>query len=241
MNLTVEDWILWVGGFIGVVTLLGVLLWRGGARVFPWLAASCGFQAVQTMTLYVIHLKGGFWTYFWTYWYGQIPEQLLQVSVIGNLAYVLFQSHGDWRRRSKDALAVCGVIALVIAVAMTWISDPQVSQPMAKVCIQTKLFTSILTTELAAAVIATALIMECSWTRWAKGLALGMLIQFPINFAIEIAHTYFGDGRFYQELVHIEGYAEAATLCCWLITFWRKQPVMETNYNFGKVQFGTFR
>ncbi len=228
MNLTLEDWILWVGGFVGVLTLLVVLIWRGGAKVFPWLTASCAYQAAQTITLFVIHLKGGVWTYFWAYWYGQIPEQLLQISVIGNLGCVLFRTAYGWKPRSRNALVACAAVALVAAAVLTWISEPKSAIPMARLCIRTKLFTSILTTELAASVIAAALMMKCSWTGWAKGLAIGMLLQFPINFAVEVAHTYFGDGRFYLQLVHVEGYAEAAALICWIATFSRKPKVMQT-------------
>jgi len=222
-----EDWILWVAGFVGVVLLLALLIWRGGAKVFPWLAASCAYQIVQSVTLYLIHLKGPYKVYFWTYWYGRIPEHFLVLSVIWNLGFVLLHPKEHWKARSKEVLAIGGGIALLAAIVLTWMSEPQSAVAMTRFLIRTNLFASILTTELAATVILTALVLKCGWTKWTKGLAVGMLLQFPINFAVEVAHTYFGETRFYYGLVHIEGYAEIAALCVWIFTFSRKETEVQ--------------
>ena len=173
MTLTLEDWILWVAGFVGVVLLLALLIWRGGAKVFPWLAASCAYQIVQSVTLYLIHLKGPYKVYFWTYWYGRIPEHFLVLSVIWNLGFVLLHPKEHWKARSKEVLAIGGGIALMAAIVLTWMSEPQSAVAMTRFLIRTNLFASILTTELAATVILTALVLKGGWTSGATTLTMG--------------------------------------------------------------------
>jgi hypothetical protein len=200
MNLTLEDWILWAAGFVGVVILLAALFKKGAAKVFPWFTAWCFYQFFLYSVLFLIHWKCTYRTYFWAYWDSRLFEVILVLAVIWQMALALFRPRGAWSHGTNQLVYAGGVLAILVAILLTWMGEPQTPAPLFRWCIRLNLFSAVLSTELAGAVVVVALLLGGVWKRWVTGLAVGMVLWFPISFVVEIAHTYFGTTVFTRTL-----------------------------------------
>lgn len=227
MNLTLEDWTLWAAGFIGFTVLLAALSWKGAARVFPWFTGWCCLQVFRTAVLFSLHSTGHDSVYSYVFWWAKIPELLLQLGVIANIALLLFRLRGKWIPGTKPIFRIGSVIATGLAVLLTLLAHPQAPTTRWSWLIRGDLFAAVLTTELAFAVIVTAFFLGLSWRQWVTGMAIGLVLRFFVTVLVEGAHTYFGVGPLYKGLDHVRMYAEIAALVYWIVAFSRVEPVRQ--------------
>jgi len=219
VNYTPEDWIILATATITAALLIAALFYKGAARVFPWFTARCVNQLVRTAVLFTVHAKGSYRIYFWVYWYAQLPDLLLLLGVIWNMAVVLFRRQMGWAPGAKLVAGLGTGLAFATALVLAGFDHPNTSSALIAWCMQTSLFTSLLITEVATAITLTADLVSGQRNRWVSGLSIGLILWFGVSCAVEGIQAYFGDVRYYQTLSHIEKYAEIVALVVWLVTF----------------------
>lgn len=226
MQLSAIDWTLWAAGFLGHAAVLFALWRKGGWRSFPWFTAWIVAGLLRTTTLFMLHKHGQTNLYSKVYWYGQLPELLLQLGVVWDLARALLRPQGRWMYGTRRLAVVGAIIAVIFALGLTWTAAPTAPTSLWSFLIRGNLFSVALVSELALAVIVTAQYFGLAWRHWVFGLAAGWMVLCLVTFGVEAAHSYFGYGKLYHSLVHVRMYAELIAFAVWIVVFSRPQPVV---------------
>src|ERR1700758_4155612 len=101
MNLSQLDNALWAAGFVGHVTLLATLLFRGRWRAFPVFTVLIAFDTALTITLYLLYKYASHTWYARIYWSADVVDFCLQLALVAEIARIVLSPTGSWIR---DAL-----------------------------------------------------------------------------------------------------------------------------------------
>jgi hypothetical protein len=231
MSFTALDNLLWAAGFIGHAALLAVLLIRRRWRQFPIFTCVIGFQAFQTVVLYLVSLTGSRHGYAVAYWSGGVIDVSLQLALIFEIARVVLRPTGTWVRDARSSFITAGAIGAAIALAVCLVIRPLMSSALSIWEVRANLFTALLTCELFMAMLYASNRLGLVWRNHVMGLAQGFTVWAFGAIASDIAHIIFGWTREFILFDHLLMLLYLGTLVYWTVTFWlpeqSRAPVSE--------------
>src|SRR5260370_38679508 len=148
MNLTTLDNILWAAGFVGHTALLVVLLVRRRWREFPVFTSLIGYQALVTISLFLIFRYGKRESYTLAYWISVVGDFVFQLALIFEIARVVLRPTGTWVRDARSSFIMAGGIGAVVALALCLTVRPLMPSALSVWEVRGNLFTALLMCEL---------------------------------------------------------------------------------------------
>jgi hypothetical protein len=105
------DNLLWAAAFAGDLLLLAVLIFRRHYRNFPFFTSLAVFNVAREITLFVIRSRFSRHAYFVTYWALVIPDYLLQVGILYEIARnAVFPTR---RKTHLQAFCILGILVFL--------------------------------------------------------------------------------------------------------------------------------
>jgi hypothetical protein len=224
MTLTVLDNILWAAGFIGHAALLLVLLSRGRWRQFPVFTCLSAYEALASITLFLVSSHGTKHGYFVTYWVFAACDILFQLAIIFEIARVVLRPTGSWVRDARSSFILAGAVGAAVALGLCLVVKPLGSSTLGIWEIRGNLFTALLDCELFLAMLYASNRLGLEWRNHVMGLAQGLTAYAFGAVASDMAHMILGWSHEFLVLDHLLMCLYLAVLVYWIFTFWRPEP-----------------
>ncbi len=220
MNLTTLDNILWAAGFVGHAALLVVLLMRHRWREFPVFTCLIGYQALVTISLFLIFRYGNRESYALAYWISVVGDFVFQLALIFEIARVVLRPTGTWVRDARASFITAGTIGAVVALALCLTVRPLMPSALSVWEVRGNLFTALLACELFMAMLYASNRLGLEWRNHVMGLAQGLTVWAFGAMASDLAHIVLGWGREFVILDHFLMFLYLGALVYWGVTFW---------------------
>lgn len=215
------DNLLWAAAFAGDLLLLAVLIFRGHYRNFPFFTSLAAFNVAREITLFVVRSRFSRHAYFVTYWALVIPDYLLQVGILYEIARnAVFPTR---RRTPLQAFWILGALVLLSILITAWTvgtMKPTALLWINKVIDVTNLAFSLLRCLLFASVSLFSRVLGISWRNYVQRIATGLAIYSLIDFVVD-----------YELVMHenssLDYYRIAAyliSLAFWICTLYLPEP-----------------
>jgi hypothetical protein len=227
MHMTALDFIFWVAGFLGNITLLAVLWIRHRAHRFPIFTTLMTFYVCRTITLYLTHRYGSGGAYFYSYWTLAIADVALQLLVLYEAASQVFCPSGHWAPGIRRIFLRLIAAGATLAAGLAWLAKPESAALQKTVVIRGNFFASVLIGELFVSMIVLSVTTGLPWRTHVARIVQGLGVGAIVGILIEALQSYFGHFRgtdAYQFLSHIQIGTYMATLTFWTITLARDAP-----------------
>jgi len=231
MRLTSLDLLFWAAGFLLNSTLLVILWCRYRARSFPFFTALITLMVVKTIVLYCVQHYGTRDTYFHTYWSLSILETLLQLSVVYEVASLVFRPLDVWAPDLKSTFGWLLGLSIFVAVGLTWLASPPARTWMQSFANKGDFFAEALLSQLFVAMMGVSVSAGFPWKTHVAAIAQGLGAYSLIAVLIETGHAYFGVGREMPAFVVLSQVRMIAYLGCivyWIFTLsYDEQPARQ--------------
>ena len=224
MDLKLLDYVLWVAGFVANAALLTVLILRHRWRKFPVFSALIGFDLILTVILFEIYRHGSVHLYTIVYWVSALIDFGLQVALIFEIARVVLKPTGTWAKDARATFLICGGIGAVLAIALTYAVHPTATKSLDDWQLRSRLFTSLLVSELFLAMMFAAHRLGLVWRNHVMGLAQGLTAWAVISLSVDAAHTYLGVIHDFTSLEYVSMFVYLGAQVYWIVTFWLPEP-----------------
>lgn len=227
MQLNGLDFLFWAAGFVGNVTLFGVLLWRRRHGRYPIFTILIGMNVIRTVVLSCILKFGSKSQYYYTYWSLTMADAVLQFSVVYEMATHIFRPLGTWARDVRGSLVGLICLTMVVAGGLTWLASPPSQMWMQAVVIKGNFFSEVCMGELFVGILAVSVDVGLPWKTHAAKISQGLGAYSIMEVLIEGGHNYFGigqDDRLYQMLAHVRMLGYLGCLCYWIFSLWPDEP-----------------
>jgi uncharacterized protein YacL len=224
MNLSVLDDVFWAAGFIGHAALLIVLLIRRQLRKFPIFTCLIGYQALDTIALFLVSRYGTHHGYAVTYWTADVIDFLFQLALIFEIARVVLRPTRTWVRDARSSFILAGAIGAAIALILSLTVKPLSPSTLGIWEIRENLFTALLDCELFLAMLYASNRLGLEWRNHVMGLAQGLTAWAFGAVVSDMAHIILGWSREFLILDHLLMCLYLAVLVYWIFTFWRPEP-----------------
>lgn len=224
MGLSLLDKALWVAGFLGQLTLLGILCVRKGGARFPFFAAFIAFVTLENVIDFAVYRVGSARAYFWTYWSLGLLEVVVQLGVVYDMAREVLRPAGTWVRDARARFLLSGSLGAISAAALSFAVRPKGSADLYAWTIRLNLFVSLLLAELVLAMFWAAQQLGLHWRSRVMGLGQSIILWVGVSLCVETAHSYWGWTQQYLFFDHLRIAAYDAALGYWCVVFWREEP-----------------
>ena len=124
MNLSALDNLMWAAGFLGHVALLFVLLIRRRWEQFPILTCFAAYEAMVTITLFLVSRYGSQHAYAITYWVFGAGDILFQLGLIFEISRTVLRPTGSWIRDARSSFVIAGAIGTAISIRLSLAVKP---------------------------------------------------------------------------------------------------------------------
>jgi hypothetical protein len=215
------DNLLWASAFAGELLLLVILIFRRHYSSFPFFTSLTAFNVAREIALFVIRERFSHHAYFVTYWALVIPDYLLQVGILYEIARnALFPTH---RRTPTRAFWILGILVLLSVLITAWTAGTaKAAAPLwiDKIIDVTNLAFSLLRCLLFASISVFSQVLGISWRNYVQRIATGLAIYSLIDFVVD-----------YELMMHenstLDYYRIAAyliSLAFWICTLYLPEP-----------------
>lgn len=225
MALSALDTLLWAAGIVGHAVLLAVLVLRHRSRQFPWFTSLIAAALLRSLVIPAV--RGSERLYFNVYWLLAIPDVLLQLGVVYEVASHTFRPLGHWAPDARRGMAALIGVSLLLAAVITWLATPHAGYWQQVAVIRGSFFSSALMSELFVGMMVLSATVSLPWRTHVARIALALGIYSLVDVVIEAAHTLYG--RAYQ--AHVDDVLSESRkvlylLCVgwWVVSLWRKAP-----------------
>jgi hypothetical protein len=224
MKLSTLAVLLWALGFLATAVLLGVLVWRGRWRQFPFFTGWIAFQAALTVALFTIYLLRGFGNlYGRIYWIGVWPDFALQFGVVIEMARIVLRPTGTWVRDARSHFITAGIGGVAVAAILSWWITPPVHGAAAAWELRGDLFTSLVICELFVAMSVTANRLGLGWRSHVMAEGQGLTAWNAVTVMVTALQSYFGT-HYFVSLGRIGNLAYMAATLWIAIRLWVPEP-----------------
>ncbi len=224
MSLTLLGRAFWLIGFLGQALLLGILVFRGRARNFPFFTAFIAFGAAQTIINYCVYTCSTVTAYFWTYWALAIIDAGLQITMVYEMTRDVLRPNGIWSREARQVFLVLGISVAILAAALSFAVHPRLTTDLYAWSIRLDLFTSLLIAELVIAIFIAARRVGLQLGNWVMNIAEGLGLWVCTSLCVETAHSYWGWTQQYVALDYVRMTAYIGALVYWCFSLWHTEP-----------------
>ena len=211
MNLTVLDKLLWLGGFLANVLLLGVLLFRRRYQRFPIVTAFIGYSiASDPATLLAYHALSAT-GYFRTFLVDSFAQNLFQLGMLYEVAAVLLRPVK--RELPKGSFQIFISLLFLGAIGTFLLSahsGPEQLHYLGDWFIRISFVSAILRLVIFSAIIMFSQLFDIGWKHHVLQLASGFAFYAGVTLLIELLHRYLGLNEF-----HV---LEQARIAAWIAT-----------------------
>jgi hypothetical protein len=225
MNLSALDNLLWAAGFLGHVALLFVLLIRRRWEQFPILTCFAAYEAMVTITLFLVSRYGSQHAYTITYWVFGAGDILFQLGLIFEISRVVLRPTGSWVRDARSSFVIGGVIGTAIAVGLCLAVKPLAHSTLGIWEIRGNLFTALLDCELFLAMLYAANRLGLEWRNHVMAMAQGVTAWAFGALVSDLAHIVLGWTGEFHALDYSLSFLYVAVLGYWIVSFWRPETV----------------
>ena len=225
MQLSLLDELVWAASALLNLTLLLVLILRGRARSAPWFTALIAFGSLRTLILFLTYRTAGrHHAYFLIYWWAAAADLLLQITVVFEVAWSVFQRSGTWvaesRRRFLFLCALAPVAAAVLALTM---------KPAAKSALdvwdaRAGLFMTTTICILCRAVMAVLKQLGLGWRARITRFMWGFMVWSLASFVTGTLHAYWRTIDEFGKLENTIGVVYQLVIVYWIVIFWLPEP-----------------
>jgi hypothetical protein len=227
MNLSVLDWILWAGSFLGEVSLFSILIIRRRWREFPVFTIYMGFEAAWSMVLFAIYQYGSHVWYAQVYWSGALLDFALQLGVIWEIARIVMRPTGSWVRDARKQFILLGAAGILLAATLPWLVTPPAASLLDRLEVRGNLFTSLVICELIAVLTRTSKSLGLGWRNHVMALGNGLTAWAVAAILVDGLHGYLGAERYFTLLEHARMFVSLAALGYWMVQFWLEEPARQ--------------
>jgi hypothetical protein len=227
MDLSILDWILWVGIFLGEVSLFSILIIRRRWRGFPVFTIYVGCEAAWSMALFAIHQYGSHTLYAQIYWSFALFDFVMQLGVIWEIASIVMRPTGSWVRDAKKQFILWSAAGILLAAALPWLVSPPATSLLDRLEVRGNLFTSLVICELIAVVTRTSKSLGLGWRNHVMALGNGWTAWAVVAILVDGLHSYLGAGRYFTLLEHTRMFVCLAAFGYWMVQFWVEEPARQ--------------
>lgn len=227
MNLSVLDWVLWVGCFLGDAALFSILLYRRRSREFPVFTIRSGLSAAMAVVLYSIYLCATIRLYTWIYYLYDFLDFVLQFLVIWEVARIVMRPTGSWVRDAKRQFILGGAAGVLLAAALAWMLSPPASTLLNRLEARSDLFTALVVCELFVVMLLTAKRLGLGFRNHVFALVVGWSGWVIIVMAVDLLQSYYGTRYNFDALDNVRKFAYLAALIYWIVQFWLEEPARQ--------------
>ncbi len=225
MRLPLLDTALWAAGPLLNAALFYVMWRRRRLRTFPMLASWCVFTVVSTGVLFLAYRIDSGGVYAMVYWVVEGLDALLQISIVAEVAHIVFHSRGPL---GKSGTWLTSLIAIaVIALPVVWWIHPTSPTVAGVWQIRGDLFTSLIVSGMFTLVLLMSQKRGFHWRSHVMSIGYGLMVWAVVALVIGLLHGYLGRSRHYLEIEHARMIVYLAILCYWIAALWRNEPEKE--------------
>ncbi|ADW70631.1 hypothetical protein [Granulicella tundricola] len=227
MQLTGLDLFFWAAGLAGHILLLGVLLIRHRATLFPLFTTLIAANIIRTVVLYFTLRHGTRHGYFLTYWTLAIVDVVLQLLVIYEVAWHIFRPLGEWAPGIRRNLLWVTLASVAVGGALTFLATPATKTLRQAVVIRGNFFSSALMCELFVGLIVLAVTFGLPWKTHVARIAQGLGVYSIAGIVTDSATTVLGvanNSDAYRMLSHVRIALYLVCLVYWIVTLWLDAP-----------------
>lgn len=219
-QLSLTEIVLWAAGFVVNAALLLVLLLKRRDRIVPCFTVWIGWGVLTTISLYIGRTHGSRHLYAVLYWTAAFVDLLLQLSVVGELAKLVFRRGDTWLHSAKVRLAAGSSAVVLIAAVLAFTATPAASSAKDALYSRISLFETVLFTGVILAVVAVSQQLGAGWQDLVIREGLGFLLLNLISFVTDTLHVYWRTAEHFGDLEHLRMGVYLVTLGYWIKIFW---------------------
>lgn len=220
MQLSLTAVLMWAAGFLGNLLLLVVLFLRRKAGVVPWFAAWVVFNLLYTLVLFSAYRMGSRHLYIELYWSGAFLDLLLQISLVLEIAAIVFTRHGKWLYGSRRAVLLAGTSAAFAALLMGWAMTPAASSRLEGLEARLDLASTVLITVFFTSIMVLSHRLGMSWRTLVLREGYGVAFWSLFSFFADTLHAYWRTAGHFVLLERLRIFAYLGAVAYWCIVFW---------------------
>ena len=185
------------------------------------------FSVLKTALLYLVHLHGGAWAYFYCYWALAVVDMVLYLAVFLESAWYTFSSSDFRSRPSPTVIATLGCVGLSVALLIAWLAPLPGTGFLNPLILRGNLIASVLLSELFAGMVVFSGRAGIPWKAHPSRVLQGLGVYALSGLLIHAAQSLLGvstTSSLYRNLSRSEIIVYAACLGYWIITLYRDAP-----------------
>jgi hypothetical protein len=223
MKFTTMDNLLWAAGFIGHAALLVVMVVRRRVRKFPVFTSLLAYQALKTVTLFLIWRYRSAHAYYLSYWILAPGDYAFQIALILEIARNVLRPTGTWVRDARISFLLWATIGMLVAAGMSLAVTPPGFAGLDLWSVRATVFTSLLTCEVFLAMSAAANRVGLLWGSHVMALGEGLTVWALIALLGNVVHFALGWNRDFVLFDHVVMFVYLGSLVFWMVAFWRPE------------------
>jgi hypothetical protein len=227
MYLSGFDRFVWAATTLGQTMLLLVLFARHRARSFPVFTTYIAQSVLATIALYFLLHYFSLRTYFNSYLYLAIVDEVLQLFVFYELAVHVFCPTGVWARDVRKAFIGMVCASTVVALLLTWLAHPSARLRIQTFILRSNFFSAALLSELFVGIMVLSVTVGLPWkthaARIAQGLGAYSLVCVPKDIVVNYV-TLSRHARLFTDLSHLRALTYLACEAYWIFMLWQQAP-----------------
>jgi hypothetical protein len=220
MDFTSLDDALWLGGFIGHVTLFVVLVARRRMSEFPVFTSLIAYQIAVTMVLFLVSRYGSTHAYYVSYWTLATGDYTFQVALIFEIARNVLRPTGTWVRDARKEFLLWSAVGVLVAAGLSLGVRPPVMRGLDLYEVRATVFTSLLTCEMFLAMSTAAHRLGLLWRNHVMALGQGLTVWALVALLGNIVHLTLGWDRNFVLLDHVRMFVYLGSLAFWSVALW---------------------
>jgi hypothetical protein len=203
MDMTRIDGALWILGVTGQLLLFLVLVSRRLYRVFPVFTAYILYSSLSDVLVAALFAHASQHTYFVAYFVNNVPEFLLQLGIIVEIAWnVLNPVKRSLPKASLYLLAVLLLIGSLVTFLFSMNSNPSHYQGWWKAFFETNFTFAILRLVIFLIIAAFSQMLGIGWKNHVMQIATGFASYSIITLLVEMLHRFVGFKDVYKYHLH---------------------------------------
>lgn len=215
---------LWMAGFIGQFVLCAVMLFHRRWKEFPVFSALMLFEAVWGLAGYILYRYSLLVWYTRVYWAACIPDFLLQLGVIWEIARIVLKPTGSWIVDARRQFVLWGVTASLVAAGLLWLIAIPETSLIGRVKVLGFAYSDILICELCLVILFAAKHLGLGWRNHIMALVQGWTIWVLASLLVDGFHSVYGADVHFQDFEHIRNAVYVASIIYWTFQFWQDEP-----------------
>ena len=224
MRLFSLDTALWAAGPLLNAAFLFILIGRGRLRAFRLLALWCLYTILAAIALLLINQHCSDRTYAVAYWINETLDACLQVGVVAEVAWFVFQPLRGWIYRRRLRLFLSSTLAAIALSVLVAQVHPPALTTAGTWEIRGELLTSVLIACMFSVVIYGSQKLGLHWRSHVMSIGYGLMVWAVLTVAIDLLHGYLGTSSHYLTLEYLRMGVYLGILVYWCAALWRNEP-----------------